>query len=355
VQLSLSFEGPHSVSFPQDQPTMISYVVGQSDAIMLEKKDASIDVDEETFTEEAIQKAFTLFDLDNNGYIGIAEIKHILSMMGEIVSDKELDMMISMLDLNGDGQVSFRVRHHKRYEYTYWLRETHSPLLTPFNLVFPLKEFKAMVESPDPANDVFLEKRIHSPVQTHESPAMEQRKRIAERKHRAISRITAEMDMDFVYLTLKTVKENSSATKIPVTNYAINYQELCDLLPTVLGYSRSDCREVFDLLHNGDSPTIDSRDLIMSFTNFIPAFGLEEKCKLAFDMYDVDRSGYISMHEIEAIMMSTNTATKDIVKKRAETFMNCADTDRSGCITIDELSVAAEKLPTLLFPPHSKK
>jgi Ca2+-binding EF-hand superfamily protein len=93
----------------------------------------------------------------------------------------------------------------------------------------------------------------------------------------------------------------------------------------------------------------------MSFTNFIPGFGLEEKCKLSFDIYDVDRSGFLSIHKIEAIMLSTNIATKDLVKKRAETFMNCADTGRSGGITKDELIVAAEKLPTLLFPLHSKK
>jgi Ca2+-binding EF-hand superfamily protein len=214
-----------------------------------------------------------------------------------------------------------------------------------------LKEFKAMVESPDPANDDFLEKR------TRESSAMNQRIQLAERKHAAISRIvhTSGMDMDYVYLTLRTVKEKSSAKKIPVTNYAIDYQELCFLLPTTLGYSRSDCREVFDLLRDGDSPKIDIRDLIMSFTNFIPTFGLEEKCKLSFGMYDVDRSGYLSIHEIEAILLSTNIAAKELVKKRAETFMKCADTDRSGGITIDELIVAAEKLPTLLFPPHSKK
>jgi Ca2+-binding EF-hand superfamily protein len=208
-----------------------------------------------------------------------------------------------------------------------------------------------MVESPDPANEDFLEKR------SRESPAMNQRNQLAERKQVVISRIvhTSGMDMDYVYLTLRTVKEMSSVKKMAATKYDINYEELCDLLPTTLGYSRSDWREVFDLLRDGDSPKIDSRDLIMSFANFIPVFGLEEKCKLSFDMYDVDRSGFLSVHEIEAIMHSTNIATKDLVKKRAETFMNCADTDRSGGITIDELIVAAEKLPTLLFPPHSKK
>ena len=32
-------------------------------------------------------------------------------MMGEHISDEEVDMIISMLDLNGNGQVSFKVRY----------------------------------------------------------------------------------------------------------------------------------------------------------------------------------------------------------------------------------------------------
>lgn len=91
---------------------MTSYALGQSDNIVRTKKDMTIDEDDGTFTEEAVEKAFAMFDLDKNGYIGVAELKHILIMMGEHVSDEEVDMMISMLDLNGDGQVSFKVRHH---------------------------------------------------------------------------------------------------------------------------------------------------------------------------------------------------------------------------------------------------
>ena len=55
-----------------------------------------------------VRKAFT-FDLDQNGYIGVAELKHILIMMGEQVSDREVEMMVSMLD-DGEGQVSYSVR-----------------------------------------------------------------------------------------------------------------------------------------------------------------------------------------------------------------------------------------------------
>lgn len=54
-------------------------------------------------------------------------------------------------------------------------------------------------------------------------------------------------------------------------------------------------------------------------------------------------------------MMSTHLKTRDVIKKRAITLMKSADTDNSGDITIDELIVAAERFPNLLFPNHAKK
>ena len=120
-------------------------------------------------------------------------------------------------------------------------------------------------------------------------------------------------------------------------------------------YSRADCSEIFELLRSEGEQTIDSRDLITTFCNFIPGFELEERCRLAFEMYDVDRSGYLSINEVEDFMMSTNLAPRELVKKRAENVMAIADTDRSGGITIGELIVAAEKLPNLLYPHQTKK
>ena len=328
VSLSLSFTAPKNHAYPKDQ-LVPSYVVGQSDDALIcaeQTKRTSMDVDGiEIFSEDSIQKAFNLFDLDKNGYIGVAELKHILILMGELVTDEEVDMMISMLDLNGDGQVSFL-------------------------------EFKAMVESPDPSNDDFLEKKIHSPSK-NDSALLKQQQQKREVFMRTVQ--TANMDKEDVYRMLKTIRDMSpSSRNLSHEEYRLGYGDLCQLMPTVLGYSRSDCRQIFTMLCNSDeeSDTIDSRNLIMTYTNFVPGFqSLEERCKLAFDMYDVDRSGYLSLDEVEAMMASTNLLSRDLVKKRAENFMNCADRDRSGGITIDELIVAAEKLPNLLYPSHSKK
>lgn len=56
---------------------------------------------------EELRATFREFDLDKNGYVGAAEIAHVLKSMGETPTDDEIDEMIFMADLDGDGQVSF--------------------------------------------------------------------------------------------------------------------------------------------------------------------------------------------------------------------------------------------------------
>lgn len=43
------------------------------------------------FTDEEIKETFELFDLNKNGYVGAAEIRYILDIVGEEVSDEEID------------------------------------------------------------------------------------------------------------------------------------------------------------------------------------------------------------------------------------------------------------------------
>ena len=56
---------------------------------------------------EEVKEAFREFDLDKNGFVGAAEIAHVLQSMGEKATDDEVDEMILMADLDGDGQISF--------------------------------------------------------------------------------------------------------------------------------------------------------------------------------------------------------------------------------------------------------
>ncbi|EER04599.1 calmodulin, putative [Perkinsus marinus ATCC 50983] len=64
-------------------------------------------LEHKVFSEDDIRDAFQSFDLDKNGYIGVSELRHVLSLIGERASDAEIDEMIAMCDPDGDGQASF--------------------------------------------------------------------------------------------------------------------------------------------------------------------------------------------------------------------------------------------------------
>jgi len=59
------------------------------------------------FSDDEIKQAFETFDLDHNRFVGAMEIRHILEVIGEEVTDEEIDEMIRMCDTDGDGQVTF--------------------------------------------------------------------------------------------------------------------------------------------------------------------------------------------------------------------------------------------------------
>jgi calmodulin len=50
---------------------------------------------------------FRVFDKDGNGYISAAELRHVMTNLGEKLTDEEVDEMIREADIDGDGQVNY--------------------------------------------------------------------------------------------------------------------------------------------------------------------------------------------------------------------------------------------------------
>ena len=61
----------------------------------------------DTDSEEEIKEAFKVFDKDGNGFISSAELRHVMTNLGEKLTDEEVDEMIREADVDGDGQINY--------------------------------------------------------------------------------------------------------------------------------------------------------------------------------------------------------------------------------------------------------
>lgn len=58
-------------------------------------------------SEEELREAFKVFDKDGSGDISAAELRHVMTSLGEKLTDEEVDEMIREADIDGDGKVNY--------------------------------------------------------------------------------------------------------------------------------------------------------------------------------------------------------------------------------------------------------
>ena len=57
--------------------------------------------------ERGIKEAFNIFDKHGEGFISKPELRNVMINLGERLRDEELDAMIKVADVDGDGQISY--------------------------------------------------------------------------------------------------------------------------------------------------------------------------------------------------------------------------------------------------------
>nr|VDD12851.1 unnamed protein product [Brassica rapa] len=60
----------------------------------------------DTDSEEELKEAFRVFDKDQNGFISAAELRHVMTNLGEKLTDEEVEEMVREADVDGDGQIN---------------------------------------------------------------------------------------------------------------------------------------------------------------------------------------------------------------------------------------------------------
>jgi calmodulin len=93
---TIDFPGPSSS--PSPHPTLTTH--SEFLTMMARKM-------KDTDSEEEIREAFKVFDRDNNGFISAAELRHVMTSIGEKLTDDEVDEMIREADQDGDGRIDY--------------------------------------------------------------------------------------------------------------------------------------------------------------------------------------------------------------------------------------------------------
>jgi len=282
------------------------------------------------FTQEEIIAAFKFIDLDHNNYVGASEIRHILTCMGEMITDEEIDTMISMVDTDGDGQVSF-------------------------------EEFRTLVLHPNPGGA-----NLHEEVQqARENERQKEKQALAgkpigldltsfqrqkemilrETKKRAILGFIEDNELDFdgirhgyeSFLAIPVEKRVGGRIKFDQFCYCLRVEPI------------SEYKKLFSLYDNEGLNDIDFREFLLSVTNFVEV-EKEVRIRFSFQMYDELKSGFISQREIEEILKGNHMIGLSSVQRKADTIMKQAVSDKSGSITLNEFLVVSRKFPNILLP-----
>ena len=276
----------------------------------------------EEFSDEEIRSSFDFLDLDKNGYIGAGELRHVLINMGELITDEEVDTMISMLDKNGDGQVNFH-------------------------------QFEAMAKSSNVEQD--FKKSNYCKDETNLKSSTDTWTEIKQRQTQFLEFIVSNnIDKGIVFnlrdnilMRYRTfmIDKDENSEKYSLL-WKVNYNEFCELLrvnPT------GETFQIFNLFDHDNNDVVDVRELTISLCNFIGSFTVQEKCSISFELFDRNQD-YINADDLKIILASTHLKHPSELTRKVQTILKFVDKDGTNKVSEDLLCKAAMKFPNLFLP-----
>eukprot|EP00979_Chaetoceros_neogracilis_P017766 scaffold10270_cov417-Chaetoceros_neogracile.AAC.20 len=277
------------------------------------------------FSDKDIKDSFKFLDLDKNGFISASELRHALICMGELVTDEEIDTMIDILDLDGDGQANF-------HQFRRMAKSSDLTFMNSSNLPKKKEDSNHSDLDYNVNRDVLSGFVLNNKISKHTINVF--RKFLRQRRNAKLSEVGA----------------NDTNVEI----FHINCSSLCRHLAV---HSTGESHRVFDLMKVlvDDNEYADARRLILGLANFIPTFSVPERCQMILELYDDSKLGCLSVEDLKRVLAANHMRTIKEVEKKSQTIMKFIDSKGSGKLRQEDIQNAATKFPNLLFPRHVGK
>ena len=247
--------------------------------------------------------------------------------MGELVTDEEIDAMISILDTNGDGQVNFQQ----------FQMMGKSPNFG-YESISVAENTGNVENNPSKESDYDMKRKVLSHFVRNNNI-----------QRNIINDFRALLDQKRNAFLSNVVSDISSASI-----WEMDYPTFCRCLGVEC---TGESKKVFDLLKLPDqysypNEKIDVRQLLLGLINFIPTYSIHEKCQIMLELYDSRKQGFLTFDDLKEILAGNHLRAKSAVAKKAQTMMRFVDQANTGNLKLESLLDAATKFPNLLFPRH---
>jgi len=325
---------------------------------MGESKPLASGLEHRPFSEGEIKQAFGTFDLDRNGFVGAAEIQHILSLVGEEVTDEEIDEMIGMCDTDGDGQVTF--------DEFYKLMTEPEPPRPPVSLPVARASKASAANTKPPA----LHRYAHS---RHPAGDLARNSSSSGTTHGLeMSVAAAKKASTLRAVSLETLIKRLSGGQNKIkpsqikrlykrfqeidedADGSISLQEFQQALEIEDDRVSRQLFRVFDMDGNG---SVELREFIVVLSRFTNA-AKSEKLKFAFMMFDEDASGHIERGELLEMLQASFVIehfSEAELEARADEIYNFLGIPDDGTISYESFMQLARSQAGLIYPVEEPK
>lgn len=224
-----------------------------------------------------------------------------------------------------------------------------------------MKEFRALVLHPNPGvvdmhkeinkvkdQEVMKEKQaLAGKMQGLDLTTFQRQKEITvrEQKKKMIVSFVVDNEVDFAYIKRSHLKFLELSVEKRIGG-RIRFPEFCTVMDVEPIQEYKLLHAFYDTEEMGD---MDIREFLLSMMNFVDV-DKEARIRYSFEMYDELKTGYIAQAEVEEILKGNHMLSVASVRRKADTIMKQANSNKKGSITMNEFVVVSKKFPNILLP-----